>query len=405
MDKTTAESRSAARWIVVALALATLLKLWLALKTEGSLDIPGFLDQLEKTRQFGAASYSLVGKWGNPLNVLPLPLYLVRAAEFLSVQTGIHFAFWIRLPSIFADIGSVCVVWKLMERSTELRIRSASVLLMTLSPISILISGFHGNFDPLMIFLVLLSVYVISIERSIVLAGIVFGLALSIKVVPLLFAPAVFFYLRGFRTRTIYFCAAAVTFMVGMIPYGWQNPSGLYHSVFEHAGLYANWGWSTLVAKWVRQPFVNGFHPVGVHSVIAAVAKYALITVIVALSFVMNRKRPTPPLFLQLGVISLAFMSLTPGFGDQYLSWLVPWVVALGLAPTIVSYLAGGIFLLNSYFCPFADCVKSREYLDVICWVFIVWVFLVYCAYSVLSGNSPRLKSEVLDQVRSEIEE
>ena len=50
----------------------------------------------------------------------------------------------------------------------------ARVLLLAVAPISIMVSGFHGNTDPLMVFLVLLSVYLLEARRSTWRAGVAY---------------------------------------------------------------------------------------------------------------------------------------------------------------------------------------------------------------------------------------
>ena len=55
---------------------------------------------------------------------------------------------------------------------------------MLLCPTSIMISGFHGNTDPLMIALLLLSVYLIEADAPSWIAGATMGLATNVKVVP-----------------------------------------------------------------------------------------------------------------------------------------------------------------------------------------------------------------------------
>jgi hypothetical protein len=82
-----------ARWLLILGALAVLLKLWLAWKTQGSLDIPAYQDHLDKTNEFGAAAYKLTGIFGNPLNVPPFAIQLVRLANLLQIETGIPFRF------------------------------------------------------------------------------------------------------------------------------------------------------------------------------------------------------------------------------------------------------------------------------------------------------------------------
>jgi hypothetical protein len=45
------------RWLWVALAFATLIKLYLALYTHGSLDVAGFRDHLDKIHELGVGAY------------------------------------------------------------------------------------------------------------------------------------------------------------------------------------------------------------------------------------------------------------------------------------------------------------------------------------------------------------
>ncbi|KAF0247582.1 MAG: hypothetical protein FD167_3022, partial [bacterium] len=42
-------------------------------------------------------------------------------------------------------------------------------------------------------------------------------------------------------------------------------------------------------------------------------------------------------------------MSLSPGFGVQYLVWLTPWIVSLGLGATGIFFLTSGLFLFLVY--------------------------------------------------------
>jgi ammonia channel protein AmtB len=42
-------------------------------------------------------------------------------------------------------------------------------------------------------------------------------------------------------------------------------------------------------------------------------------------------------------------MVFTPGFGVQYLAWLVPWAVAAGFVPALLWYSTSGVFLFAVY--------------------------------------------------------
>lgn len=52
---------------------------------------------------------------------------------------------------------------------------------------------------------------------------------------------------------------------------------------------------------------------------------------------------------MQAGFLMFLFVSVIPGFGVQYLAWLVPWVVGLGFGPTAAYHIAGTAFLFAYY--------------------------------------------------------
>ena len=103
----------------------------------------------------------------------------------------------------------------------------------------------------------------------------------------------------------------------------------------------------------------------------------------------MNRKRPSPHLFLQFGAVAFLFMFLTPGFGAQYLCWLVPWIVALGWRPAVIYFATSGAYLIAVY-----SCVSLRVgcdcylYLGLVCWASILPI-VAYFIRAALIGQPP----------------
>jgi hypothetical protein len=79
------------------------------------------------------------------------------------------------------------------------------------------------------------------------------------------------------------------------------------------------------------------------------------------------------------------FLALTPGFGSQYVMWLMPWVVVLGLWPTIVYYAAGSLYTLMIYTC-WAWSASALFYCDpgvlfyptLICWVAVLSLIIFH---------------------------
>jgi len=78
------------------------------------------------------------------------------------------------------------MVWALFRRTAT----TGLIALLALSPISILISGFHVNTDSMMVFFVALTVFLLGRKRP-GWAAVAFGLAASIKLVRLIL-PAVY---------------------------------------------------------------------------------------------------------------------------------------------------------------------------------------------------------------------
>jgi hypothetical protein len=129
------------------------------------------------------------------------------------------------------------------------------------------------------------------------------------------------------------------------------------------------------------------------HVAYAGLGKYVVLAVLAALARWMNAGATRPPLFIQLGVTVFVFMSLTPGFGIQYLAWLVPWVAGLGLAATVLCGVAGGVFQFLVYnfwagglpwFLANSDQLGPWRgplvYYELLCWVAVVMITALYLA-------------------------
>ena len=96
-----------------------------------------------------------------------------------------------------ADVGSLALVaWLVTATPIADRGRSATaaLALLAVAPVSIMVSGFHGNTDPVMMFFVLLWLYCLEVWGGPWAAGAAFGMALNVKALPLIFVPAVVLY-------------------------------------------------------------------------------------------------------------------------------------------------------------------------------------------------------------------
>jgi hypothetical protein len=233
----------------------------------------------------------------------------------------------------------------------------------------VIISGYHGNTDTLMIFFLLLAVYLTQIERPAWLCGIAFGMALNIKIVPIIAVPAFVFFLPDLRRRVEFVVVAGLTFFVGSLPYIIEDPFVIYRAVFGYRSVPMRWGVTRFLAGFLDVPgFASIFLP------LVRVCNYVLLAVLTAFSINMNRKAQKPRLYIQVGTVMFLFMSFTVGYGHNYLSWLDPFA-ALAISSALLYYSASGALLVYIYF--IYDNETTR-------WMDVCWLAVLVCTLLLL---------------------
>jgi hypothetical protein len=325
-------------WGAVATAALVALagKLVLALRTYGTNDVYYWQFFLDTYRQYGGAGlYEHVAIFNHP----PCVVGLLAVLDALSHHFAGGFPFWLRLPATLADLASLLIVWNLLRQERNVRSLEISLLLMAACPISLLVSGFHGNTDPLMIMFVLLAIGSGSRGQP-WLAGVAYGMSMNVKVAPLIFAPFFVFYFDNWRSRLQFVASAAALWLLASLPLLVQSPLLIAHRVFGYTSLYGSWGLACVLERLPAPLLSAWFRACGRHVVLALLFLTA---------FGINRGERRPSLFSQCSLAAFMFLGLTPGFGVQYLSWLVPFAVEVGVGATLAFYLTGGVFLTLVY--------------------------------------------------------
>ena len=335
---------------IIALALvATTLKLAIAYNTIGTNDAVFFYGFAKVLNEHGLEwTYAHSRYFNHP----PLTAYFLRSIFLLTEQHwcqdfGIHFPFLLRLPGIVADFLVVVVLLQL--RKIDILIPTWALALFAFSPVSLMVSGFHGNTDPVMVLFLVCAVWM-CLQNQPALAGLFFALSCQIKIVPLLLLPAfVFFWFSQNRIRAFLITGGATTALLWIQPL-LNFPVLFAKNVLAYGSYWGIWGFTFLFRATGLPQFsrLSFFDLEPAQNVIVTVLKLIIVVAAVWLAW-KNRKTHGRAFVESLACTWLVFFVFAPGVCPQYLIWLAPFILIL--SPTLYSYLlvASSTFLFEFY--------------------------------------------------------
>jgi hypothetical protein len=362
---------------------STAIKLHFALTTFGSTDVAYWSEFKDYIVQNGTVSiYQHYWHYNHP----PMMSGLLWLLAPLVPYAPNGFPFLIRLPAILSDVVTGLLLYDLGSRAWGPRRGLWAALLFWASPVSIMVSGYHGNTDPVFMMLILLAARQALRGKPAWHVGALLGLACNVKLVPVVTVPLFFFWLPTRREKAWFATGMLALLLLG---YGYHLThcfAAMRKNVFDYPSDARSWG-------------LPGFHfLLGLRSqgwALAALMRkpFLILLAIIGVGFG-RRANQLPPerrpatLLLGLGWIFLVFLILTPGFGVQYLSWLNVVFPFLGLAGMLGYNLVAGTYLYNVYdfwnrggHWNFADSDKVGLLAGYcLVWAYIVWLFLVLWA-------------------------
>lgn len=326
--------------IGVVIAVGTIIRLWLALVTDGTNDVTTWLAFADAAGQMGALDLYEVQQWpGVPLfdfNHGPLTAWILKAAAPLLIDNPAA-ATWIRVPSIIADAASALMAVVLVRRANRPDRRVLAASIVALNPVLILVSGFHGNTDSVFVALTLLASVWLGRNQP-HLAGLAFAAAVGIKVVPLLVLPVFFMSIGRVADRRRFagwFVAASAALW---IPPFILSTEAVVREVFLYRGPHG----------WIPHRILDGL---GVLDAVPWFQDAWLAGVFSLVLGVALRVRTDPVMSREFasGLAFLVFLVLATGFGVQYLAWPVVFLAISAPRLAIVTSTVSGVFMYASY--------------------------------------------------------
>ncbi len=277
------------------------------------------------------------------MNHPPLPVLWARWA--LAVSADTWFAFVMKLPAIAADAGSIWLLARIWLGRCDVRRAGLAAIAMALSPVAILISGYHCNTDNVYAFLALLAMYLITDRQRFFLGGLVLAAAINVKLIPVLLIPGALSLCRSRRDLVRLICGLAI----GVVPFLplLAAPEVIRRNMLAYVPPVSEWGIALLLHDiFNHAPFAHTAH--ALMEAYLSLGRWAILLGVAGLSVASWRQRRWNG--YEIGFISFALLLvLAPGFGPQYSVMVVPLLLALSISRAWVYGALAGMFLLLAY--------------------------------------------------------
>lgn len=328
--------------VLCAAAVMTVVKVWMAATTYGVDDVWLFYHFAVNVHRYGPImvyAHPIPGLL--PYNHPPLTGWMLDLFLRMS-HHGIAFPLLIRLPSIAADAVTALLVYELVRTIRPVGQALVAGLGTALSPVLFVISGYHGNTDPVFVMFTLFSVYLMMRDRWPALAGASFAVGLSIKLVPVVVLPLLLLVAvrAGVRRLAAFLVGGAVVFGVLWGPVVVYDLKPFATSVLMYKGI-PQYQWGLVqFGQWLGIP--------GPRSPLIGSARFLILLVTVLLPLALAWRRPDRTL-PAVGLTMMLLLLLSPATSTQYLSWPAACAFLAGVWPAVVYNVVAGAFLVKLY--------------------------------------------------------
>jgi hypothetical protein len=322
------------RWALVWMILAgTIIRLAVAFATHGlPYDVQSWSILRTAFSEHPLHVYALVNqdgsfRWPYPPGSFPLMLVASGAADIFGGFTHL-----VRIPAVLADAALTWLVWYGLAGRVSDRARLAGAALVAFGPVFITISGYAAQIDEVAILpaVVALLVWERAPERRRAwIAGLLIGVAASIKTVPLVMVLALAPSARSRTDLALLFGSAVAVLALSLIPFLIADSSAVLE--LRHYQGSPGMGGLTLVLQpdlaqiWLSKTVTIG--PVVRWLSIDHAGPYN-IAVLAAYAAYAYRYRPDPRTAAAL--LWLVVLAFDSGFFFQYLVWGLPFFLLGG---------------------------------------------------------------------------
>ena len=326
-------TRKEVYFVIIAALIGAALKLYCAATTLGTNDVKLNFDFGRDIYRYGLDSMYHSNVLFNHTPVTGSFVCLAYAlASKLNPPGSVHqyqyFPLILRFPMIIADFLVVLIMLKIREKIGKPPLWA--MILFALSPVSFMVSGFHGNVDPMMVLFLLGASYFCASETHPWASGLLFGLSCNVKIVPLMLAPISFFFWmhRGGKQGLQFFVISVLTCLAGWSAALVGEPALFIKNVLGYSSYWGFWGITYLLNSMHMKAFgTYAFLKLTPAQAITISMLKAVIVLSVLVLAWFGRKAKGCEFFSVIAIAWAIFFVFAPGIAGQYMVWLAPFIL------------------------------------------------------------------------------
>lgn len=309
--------------LIIGLFVALALRLFLAFTYYGSIDVDNALyvtDQFFKgLNVYETTSY----------NHTPIWLIFLIIARLISSLFNIPFYGVYKIYAIIADILIGILIFKISYYQLKLNYKISVVnsFLYLFSPVSIIISSLHGQFDSIPL-VFLLGAYILLYDKKPkeVLSAILLGIAIAFKTWPIFFLPLYLLNKKIEQTRKLkYSVIVLFVFILPLVPYLFKSLKDTLGNIFLYFGT-ADFGLAVIFQYFI----INKIEPISniVNLIYSHKGLPATLILLVILIFTYTTIKNKKFNFNRSAVFTVVCIySFSFKLGAQYLLWIIPFLI------------------------------------------------------------------------------
>ena len=318
--------------------------------SEGTNDIRTWLRFAREIQSYGLGpTYRLDPLFNHP----PLMGLLASATLLGSSALDIPFHRAFKLYGLLAEVGIALLLMHIWRRRQQPEQAVLAFAGYGCALCAILISGYHGNTDPVYWFLVLSSVYVLEDRKAPLLAGLLMGVSLQVKLIPMLVVLPMAACCRELGKVVRYLLGVAVA----LAPFAWIvwhlvpiDREAFVRNVLGYTSYREFWG-AELVLRAVSAAtltslpaFASKVETVGAFWALIGSKALLGVTSMLAAAHAVYRYKGLDAYAIAALCFCL-FLVLASGFGVQYMGAVVPFLLACRIRDGIRVATASGVFI------------------------------------------------------------